>query len=112
MKCVQNIQADSTLATTSEQLEQNMQKPIELYINTMQKKFEALKQTSQESVQGFIQKLEKKIYELIGHFYAIYYAKLYKHIEKQDPSVLYYMFDENGLIAPEKRTKNLPKPTL
>ena len=101
MKCIQQIQADPSLAKVSEQLEQNMQK-----------KFEGLKKTSPKAVQGFLQKLEKKIYELIAHFYGIYYTELYKHIEKQDASVLCYMFDEQGLIAPEKRVRTLPKPTL
>jgi hypothetical protein len=111
MKCIQQIQADSSLAKVSEQLEQNMQKLIELYITHMQKKFESLKRTSPQAVQGFLQKLEKKIYELIAHFYGIYYTRLYKHIEKQDSSVLCYMFDEQGIIAPEKRVRTLPKPT-
>ena len=75
MKCIQQIQADPSLAKVSEQLEQNMQKLIELYINHMQKKFEGLKKTSPKAVQGFLQKLEKKIYELIAHFYGIYYDR-------------------------------------
>jgi hypothetical protein len=112
MKCLQQIQADPALTSTSTQFEQDMHKPIERYIVVMQKKFEALKQTSQKSVQNFLQKLEKKIYELMGHIYGIYYTKLYKHIEQQNPEELFYMFNEQGLIAPENRTKALPKPAL
>ena len=56
--------------------------------------------------------IKKKIYELMGHIYGIYYTKLYKHIEQQNPAVLFYMFNEQGLIAPENRTKALPKPAL
>jgi len=110
MKCIQEIQADASLAKVSEQLEQSMQKIIILYMTHLQKKFESLKNNTIKNQQAFSQKLEKKIFELIALFYNVYYTRLYKHIEKENAAALQYMFDENGLIPAEKRTKALPKP--
>lgn len=111
MKCMQAIQEDQSLTATFEELVQNMMKPIELYINNMQKKFEALKTNNQDDIRNFITKLEENVKKLSQYFFQVYYEKLYKHIEKQNASALCFMFDENGLIAPEKRVRALPKPT-
>ena len=60
----------------------------------------------------FYQKLENKIYELVAYFYQLYYEKLYVHLASQDNTQLKFMFNEQGIIAPEKRTQLLPKPTI
>ena len=98
MKCMEHIQADSSLAQVSTELEQTMQHIIGSYITNMQKKFESLNNNSPKAVQNFVQKLEKKIYELMAYFCNIYYTKLYNLVEKEDATMLYYMFDEQVLL--------------
>ncbi len=120
IKCFQTIQEDVALALVSEQFGKDLTEFINQYITAMQQKFEkhvaSLPKQNEDSFKKlqveFTEKLEEKIYELLGFFYNIYYTKLYNHIEQQDPTVLYYMFDDQGVIAAEKRVKALPKPAL
>lgn len=112
IKCVQTIQSNPLLAQATEELQNVMQSIIEKYVDTMQKKFETrLAAPTKEDFEEFYQKLEQKIYELIGYFNSIFYTKLYNHLAQEDAANIVIMFDKDGVIAPEKRTQALPKPS-
>jgi len=121
LKCLQTMQATPELENTLKQLGQNFEELIRKYIDIMNEKFEQRikEQTkdgkampSEAAVQEFWQKLEQKIQELATYFYQLYYEKLYVHLATEDATRLTFMFDENGIIAPEKRTRLLPSPTV
>lgn len=113
IKCIQTIQENTELAPATEQLQKNVQTFIEKYIEAMQKKLEKRPVVpTQEEMTEFYQKLENKVYELVAYFYQLYYEKLYVHLANEDSTKLTFMFNEQGIIAPEKRTQLLPTPTI
>ena len=113
IKCIQTLQENTDLTPATEQLQRNVQTFIEKYIEAMQKKLEERAVVpTQEELTEFYQKLENKVYELVAYFYQLYYEKLYVHLARQDTIKLAVMFNEQGIIAPEKRTQLLPAPTI
>jgi hypothetical protein len=113
IKCIQTLQENAELSPATEQLQRNVQTFIEKYIEAMQKKLEERAVVpTQEELTEFYQKLETKVYELVAYFYQLYYEKLYVHLANQDSTKLAFMFNEQGIIAPEKRTQLLPAPTI
>lgn len=113
IKCIQTLNTNTALTPATEQLQHNMQTFIEKYVETMQKKLEQRAMVpTQEDLTEFYQKLENKIYELVAYTYQLYYEKLYIHLAQQDATKLTFMFDEQGIIAPEKRTRLLPTPAI
>jgi len=111
IKCAQTIQGNVLLSNATEALQTIMQTIIEKYVDAMQTKFEQRKtDPTKEELQEFWQKLEQKIYELIGYFNQIFYKKLYNHLEQENSEKLFIMFSENGVIAQNNRTRSLPKP--
>jgi hypothetical protein len=80
------------------------------YAENMEKKIEK-KNANEKEKHKLWKKLQTKIQELMNYINEIYYETLYTEIAKNKNLSPAYMFDKNGLIASEKRTRSLPKPS-
>jgi hypothetical protein len=83
---------------------------IRKYIEGVQAKIAQKKNLTKQDEAKLLQKLEAKIQELVAYINSIYYNILYGAVSKKTASAPLYMFDENGIIPQEKRTKQLPQP--
>jgi len=111
VKCAEFIESQSEMKSSYEQLSFGIIQIIKKYIDAVQAKIAQKKNISKQQEEKLLQKLEAKTQELIAYITAIYYQMLYKAISEKSSSSPLYMFDENGVIPVEKRTKQLPLPT-
>lgn len=108
MQCAQFIESTEAMLPSYEALGTGIMNIIRKYVEPIQKKIAARKSLSKTEEQTIFEKLQIKIQELVAYVNAIYYQALYNHIAQNDAKSLAYMFDTNGVISPEKRTKMLP----
>jgi hypothetical protein len=112
MKCAEYIEAQPEMKEAYELLSNNIMQKIKKYIEGVQAKIAQKKNITKQEEEKFLQKLEAKIQELVAYINAIYYSVLYGNVSKKSTSTsLSYMFDENGVIPQDKRTKSLPQTT-
>lgn len=109
MKCAEYIESQLEVKAIQELLSKNIIEKIKKYIDAVQAKIQKKNITKQEETK-LLQKLEEKIHELIAYINAIYYHVLYEAISKKNASAPLYMFDDNGIIPQDKRTRALPQP--
>jgi hypothetical protein len=110
IKCIEYIESQNEMLPTYELLGTNIMKKIKKYAERIQSKISRKKDLTETEEESLWQKLEAKIQELIAYINGIYYQVLYNHVAQKSSSSPVYMFDENGIIPQEKRTKCLPKP--
>jgi hypothetical protein len=106
--CMEYISAQPEAFPITNQFLSNVIK----YIDQFQGKTTSRKSFSQntEAIQTLVLALEKQFDKLGRYIGTIYYKHLYEAISKTTSSTsLLYMFDKNGLIPEEKRTKILPQ---
>jgi hypothetical protein len=108
MQCAQTIEANEEMLKSYEALGSSIMNIIRKYVEPIQKKIAAKTDLSDTEEQTIFEKLQVKIQELVAYVNAIYYQALYNHIAQTNPKSLTYMFDAQGVISPEKRTKMLP----
>lgn len=109
IKCAEYIESQADMLTLYEELGMNIMETIRKYAEGVQEKIALKNNLSDKEKESLWQKLEVKIQELIAYINAIYYQTLYSNVAKRNTTPM-YMFDENGIIAPEKRTRALPQP--
>lgn len=110
IKCAEYIEAHEEMIASSQQLALNTIQTLQEYSEKVEEKIARKKDLSEEEEETLLQKLEDKIQELVTYINAIYYEYIYNHIVQKNSSTPLFMFDENGVIAQEKRAKTLPKP--
>ena len=110
MKCAEFIESQKEMLASYEQLGSNIIQKITKYYENMQEKISRKKNLTKAQEESLWQKLEQKIQELVAYINQIYYETLYNHITQKNSSSAVCMFDENGIIPQEKRTKRLPQP--
>ncbi|HLC07409.1 MAG TPA: hypothetical protein VJJ26_04450 [Candidatus Babeliales bacterium] len=108
IKCAEYIEAQPDTLPLYEELGLNIMETIRKYAENVQEKIARKKNITEKEKETLWQKLEAKIQELVAYINAIYYQTLYNYMAKKTSSSLMYMFDDNGLIHHEKRTKALP----
>jgi len=109
MHCTRAIQEDSETAAAFDCFRDDAEEIIQMYIEDFEKRL-MTKNNLPENMQELWQKLEKKVYELFAYINAIYYKILYDHIQSQGVTEPTRMFNAQGIIPQQKRTKALPKP--
>lgn len=109
MQCAQYIEAQDAMLPSYEALGSSIMNIIRKYVEPIQKKISTKKDLTDAEEQSIFEKLQVKIQELVAYVNAIYYQTLYNNIAQNNPKALAYMFDADGVIAPEKRTKMLPE---
>jgi hypothetical protein len=110
IKCAEFLQTKADLLTPlHEEFVTNMMAIVQTYVEEVEKKIAQKQNITDTEKQSLWKHLETKAQELFAYIHAIYYQVLYSHIAKRNSSVL-YMFDENGIIPQEKRTRSLPRP--
>jgi hypothetical protein len=109
IKCAEYIESQPEMHPSSQQLSLDTMQTLKRYAEEMERKIALKENLTEEQEESLWQKLEMKIQDLLAYINAIYYETLYGHITKRNPSALLYMFDENGIIPQEKRTKLLPQ---
>jgi hypothetical protein len=110
IKCAEFIESQKDMLPTYEQLSFNIIQKIKKYVEGVQAKIAQRKTVTKPEEEKLLQKLEAKIQELVAYINAIYYNVLYGAVATKTSSAPLYMFDENGIIPQEKRTKRLPQP--
>jgi anaerobic ribonucleoside-triphosphate reductase len=108
IKCAEYIESQADMLALYEELGINIMETIRAYAENVQEKIALKSNLSDTEKETLWQKLETKIQELIAYINAIYYQTLYSNVAKRNTTPV-YMFDENGIIAPEKRTRALPQ---
>lgn len=110
IKCAEYIESQQEMLPAYEKLSFNIMQKIKKYAENVQEKISRKKSITKQEEETLWQKLEAKIQELVAYINAIYYKVLYGNIATKTSSHPLYMFDENGIIQKEKRTKQLPQP--
>jgi hypothetical protein len=110
IKCAEYIESQPNMLSLYEELGMNIMGTIKKYAESIQEKIALKKNITEKEKETLWQKLDTKIQELVAYINAIYYQVLYSHMSKRNSSPAAYMFDENGIIPQEKRTKFLPQP--
>lgn len=110
IKCAEYIEAQQEMLPAYEKLSSNIMQKIKKYAESVQEKISRKKNITKQEEETLWQKLEAKIQELVAYINAIYYHALYGAIAAKNASAPLYMFDENGIVQKEKRTKSLPQP--
>lgn len=108
IKCAEFIESQEDMLVLHEELGTNIMDVIKKYAEQVQERIARKKNISDKEKESLWQKLESKIQELVVFINAIYYQALHNAMTKSNVS-LKYMFDKNGLIAQEKRTRSLPQ---
>lgn len=109
IKCAEFVESQPDMLALYEELGINIMDVIRKYAESVQEKIALKKNISDKEKESLWQQLEIKVQELIVYVNAIYYQTLYNHMAKRGTAAK-YMFDENGIIAKEKRTRSLPQP--
>jgi|GEM_PF-1816009 len=110
IKCAEYIESQKEMAPSSKQLGLNIMQKIKKYAERIEEKIAKTPQLTEQEEESLWKKLELKMQELVAYINAIYYETLYNHIYTETASAPLCMFDENGVIPQEKRTKLLPQP--
>lgn len=110
IKCAEYIESHDEMITSSQELAFNTIQILQEYSEKIEEKISRKKNITEEEEETLLEKLETKIQELIAYINAIYYEYIYNNLIQQGSSTPTYMFDENGVIPQEKRTRTLPKP--
>ena len=108
MQCAQFVEANEEMLPSYEALGTSIMNVIKKYVEPIQKKIAAKDNLSKEEEKSIVEKLQIKIKELVAYINTVYYQTLYNYIAGNNPKTLTYMFDAQGIIASEKRTKLLP----
>ncbi len=108
IKCAKHIESQTDMLSLYEEFVMDIMETIRKYAESIQEKIALKNNLSDKEKESLWQKLEIKIQELITYINAIYYQKLYSNVAKRNTAPM-YMFDENGIIAPENRTRALPQ---
>src|SRR5579872_2831260 len=106
--CAKHMASIEELLPSYEAFNTNLIKVITKYVESVQKKISSKGELTEQEEQNLIEKLQVKLQELVIHINKICYQTLHKHVAAKNPKALTYIFDENGMIAAEKRTKALP----
>lgn len=107
IKCMEHIEAQQDMLSLYEELGMSTIEILKTYVENIQEKI-SKKNVSNKDKQALNDKLQTKMQELLAYTNAIYYHALYTQVAKKN-TALVYMFDENGIIAAEKRTHALPR---
>lgn len=110
IKCAEYIESQPEMLPAYEKLSFNIMQKIKKYAESIQEKITRKKDLTKQEEETLWQKLEAKIQDLVAYINAIYYKALYGSIAAKTSSAPLYMFDENGVVQQEKRTKSLPQP--
>jgi hypothetical protein len=108
MKCAQFIGDNEELIENAQAFRLGVMNIMQTYIEPIQKKIDAQLNLTEQEEESIYQKLEMKIRDLFEYIHAVYYEALYNHASEQGTKNLTFMFDSEGIIAPEQRTKALP----
>jgi septum formation topological specificity factor MinE len=109
IKCAEFVESQPDMLPLYEKLGDNIMNVIRQYAESVQEKIALKKNISDKEKESLWQQLQIKVQELVVYINAIYYQTLYNHMAKRGTAAK-YMFDENGIIAKEKRTRSLPQP--
>lgn len=110
IKCIEYIEECPDMVDSSQQFSNDAIQTMQTYATNVQEKIARKKDISEDEQERLWTKLEEKIQELMAYIHAIYYKIIYNDVATKNPSALKYMFDENGLITQENRTRSLPQP--
>ena len=109
---IKAIQANPKLEKSLNEAQTNINAIIEAYVKSVLDKPAAQKNIA-TNFEAFHEKINAKILDLVTYTGTFYYKAIYAFLmENSVPTKkLMCMFDENGLIAPEKRSITLFNPT-
>jgi len=110
IKCMEYIESQPEMLPSYKKFTSFFIEPIQRYVENCQTKISRKTNLTPEQEESLWQKLETKIQELVAYINKIYYEIVYNYILQKNSSSAVYMFDENGVIPQEKRTKLLPRP--
>jgi hypothetical protein len=110
MKCAEYIESHDEMIASSQELAFNTIQTLQEYSERVEEKISRKKNMTDEQEETLLQKLETKIQELITYINAIYYEHVYNNLVTKSSAAPAFMFDDNGFIPQEKRTRALPKP--
>ena len=107
IKCAEYIESQKEMLSLYEELGMDIMEVLKTYAENIQEKI-SKKNISDKEKQALGEKLHIKIQELLAYINTIYYQELHTQMAKKNSSLM-YMFDENGIIVAEKRTRSLPQ---
>ena len=107
-KCIQHFEENKDAAEVAQLFFINAVNVIQTYENAMVKKINRKTNLTEEQEEDILQKLHDKIEELFSYIHTVYYDVFYTKIATENPNMLKFMFDENGIIFEDKRTQALP----
>ena len=107
IQCAQFIESNEEILPSYEAFGSSIMSIIKKYVEPIQRKM-STKKISEEEEQRIIEKLQVKIQELVAYINGIYYRTLYNQVAQNSAQAPSYMFDAQGVIQPEKRTRLLP----
>lgn len=110
MHCAEYVESQPAMLALYEELGLNIMQPIQKYAENVQEKIARKSNLTEQEEESLWQKLEIKVQELVAYINAIYYETLYSYLYTETESAPLCMFDENGIVPEEKRTKLLPQP--
>jgi len=109
IRCAEYIESQPEMLALYEELGMNIMETLKTYAEAIQEKIAVKKNITDQEKETLWEKLQIKVQELLVYINSIYYQTLYVHLAKRTSSPK-FMFDNNGIIATEKRTKALPRP--
>ena len=109
IRCAEYIESQPEMLPLYEELGMNIMETLKTYAEAIQEKIAVKKNITNQEKETLWEKLQIKVQELLVYINSIYYQTLYVHLAKRTSSPK-FMFDNNGIIATEKRTKALPRP--
>ncbi|HSC25501.1 MAG TPA: hypothetical protein VLB80_04785 [Candidatus Babeliales bacterium] len=109
IKCAQYIESQEEMLPTYEKLGLNIVQIIQKYVEKIQEKITRKKDLTEKEEERLWQKLETKIQELYAYINQIYYKVLYSAVAAKKTGLVFCVFDNDGIIPHEKRTRLLPQ---
>jgi hypothetical protein len=109
IKCAEYIESHDEMITSSQELALSTIQILQEYSEKVEEKISRKKNMTDEEEETLFQKLETKIQELLAYINAIYYEHVYNNLVTKGSSAA-YMFDDNGVIPQQERTRSLPQP--
>jgi hypothetical protein len=110
IKCAEYIESHDEMIASSQDLAINTIQILQEYSEKVEEKISRKKNMTEEEEETLFQKLETKIQELITYINGIYYQHVYSNLVTKGALTPAYMFDDNGVIPQQNRTKALPQP--
>ena len=108
IKCVQFLEENKDKLEAIQFFGLDTMNIMQTYMEAMQRKIDRRTNLTEKQEENLYQQLEDKLKELFAYIHTVYYDVFYNKIATENPNMLKFMFDENGIISEDKRTQALP----